>query len=106
MELKVPEAPLGQQGLLGRVDQEARGPPALLDQGVHQATWGSLDHRVHLASLDTATLLRVLPTAWAIWSLTMISSTDTELFLSIPLAWAIGCRHRTVLLTPTTQPGP
>lgn len=64
LEAKVQEVPLGQQDLQGRVDQEAQGPLALLDQGVHPVTWGCLDHKVLLASLDTATLLRVPPTGW------------------------------------------
>lgn len=62
MEPKVQEAPLDQQDLRGRVGQEALGPLALPGPGVHLVTWGCLDHKVLLASLDTATPLRVLPT--------------------------------------------
>lgn len=63
LEPKVQEAPLDQQDLQGRVGQEAPGPLDLLDPEVHLVTWGYLDHRVLLASLDTATPLRVLPMA-------------------------------------------
>lgn len=63
LEPKAQEAPQGQQDLQGRVGQEALGLRDPPDQGVHQVTWGSLDHKVLLASLDIATPLRVLPTA-------------------------------------------
>lgn len=66
LEAKVQEAPLGQQDQQERVGQEAQGPLALLDQGVHQVTWGYLDHKVLPASLDTVTPLRVLPMGWEI----------------------------------------
>lgn len=63
LEPKVQEVPPDQQDLQGRVGQEAPGPLAPLDPGVHLVTWGCLDHKVLLASLDTVTLLHVLPTA-------------------------------------------
>lgn len=54
------------QDLQGRVGQEAPGPLALLDPGVPQVTWGFLDHKVLLASLDTATPLHVQRMGWEV----------------------------------------
>lgn len=46
----------------GKVVLAVLGHLALLDQGVPQATWEYLDHRVLLASLDIVTHRHVLPT--------------------------------------------
>lgn len=46
----------------GKVVLAVLGHLALLGQGVPQATWAYLDHRVLLASLDIVTHRHVLPT--------------------------------------------
>lgn len=51
------------QDLQGKVVLAVLGHLALLDQGVPQATWEYLGHRVLLASLDIVTPPRVLLTA-------------------------------------------
>lgn len=95
LELKAQEVHLGQQDLQGKVVLAVLGHLALLDQGVPQATWEYLGHRVLLASLDIVTPPRVLLTALEMSSRTMITSTEVPVLLLVALAWAFGYGYRT-----------